>query len=295
MTSHRDVRRRREPARKPAATGREELLAAPVQLQRILAAAGFGSRRGVEELVRQGRVTVNGRVAKLGDTADPSRDLVKLDGERLPRQALAYWIVHKPSGVLTTLLDDRGRRTIVELLPNGLPRLYPVGRLDRETSGLVLLTNDGPLAHILLHPSMGNEREYHVTAKGEVLEKTRRRLARGIRLDDGPTAPASVGSVRYDPATGTSTFALTLTEGRNRQIRRTLLVLGHPVKKLVRVRVGPQRLGRLKLGAARPLREEEVRALRAHAAALAEVSRSAAGISRRRGAAAARRRSTSRR
>jgi 23S rRNA pseudouridine2605 synthase len=293
MASQRDVRRRR--GRKPAATGRDELPAAPVPLQRILAAAGFGSRRGVEEFLRQGRVTVNGRVVKLGDSADPSRDLVKLDGERLPRQVLSYWMVHKPSGVLSTVRDDQGRRTIVELLPRDLPRLYPVGRLDRDTSGLVLLTNDGPLAHVLLHPSMGNEREYHVRAKGEVLEKTRRRLARGIRLDDRPTAPASVGSIRYDPATDTSEFALTLTEGRKRQIRRTLLVLGHPVKKLVRVRVGPQRLGRLKAGAARPLREDEVRALRAHAAALAEANRSADVISRRPGAAAARRRSTSRR
>lgn len=146
--------------------------------------------------------------------------------------------------------------------------MYPVGRLDWGTSGLVLLTNDGAMTHVLLHPALGNEREYRVTVRGSVLEKTRRRLARGIRLADGVAAPAVVGVVHYDPDADTSSFALTLIEGRKHQIRRSLRALGHPVKKLVRVRMGPLRLGRLRRGAARPLRADEVRALRAHVAAL---------------------------
>jgi len=253
---------------KTAATVRRDPDTQRVRLQKILAAAGFGSRRSAEEYLRQGRVTVNGELASLGDSADPSRDVVELDGERLTSQTLSYWMIHKPTAVLSTLRDDEGRRTVVDLLPPGVPRVYPVGRLDWDTSGLVLLTNDGALTHVLLHPSLGSEREYHVTVKGDLPEKVRRRLARGIRLEDGITAPAVVGAVQHDPDAGTSSFSLTLTEGRKHQIRRSLLALGHPVKKLVRVRMGPLRLGRLRRGAARPLRQDEVRALQAHAAAL---------------------------
>jgi 23S rRNA pseudouridine2605 synthase len=268
MAPARAARGRRGGRRKVAEASSQAPVADSVRLQKILAAAGFGSRRSAEEYLRQGRVTVNGKVAKLGDSADPSRDVVALDGERLTSQSPTYWMVHKPTGVLSTLRDDDGRRTVVDLLPAGVPRVYPVGRLDWDTSGLVLLTNDGAMAHVLLHPSHGSEREYRVTVRGDLPEKVRRRLARGVRLEDGVTAPAVVGAVQYDPDAGSSSFSLTLIEGRKHQIRRSLLALGHPVKKLVRVRMGPLRLGRLRRGAARPLRQDEVRALHAHAAAL---------------------------
>lgn len=231
------------------------------RLQKILAAAGVASRRRAEDLIRAGRVTVNGVRARLGDSADPERDLVLLDGQPLEREPHAYWIVHKPRGVLSTVSDPEGRPTVVGLLPSSELRLFPVGRLDRDTEGLVLMTNDGELTHALLHPSHGVEREYRVTVRGRVTPDTRKRLERGVRLEDGLTAPARVGAVRYDERADQSRFALTLTEGRKRQIRRALSALGHPVVRLVRVRIGPIALGRLARGRARPLRPAERRAL----------------------------------
>jgi len=164
---------------------------------------------------------------------------------------------------------------VIDLLPPRTPRLVPVGRLDLETSGLVLLTNDGALAHALLHPSLGNEREYRVGVRGQIDEKALRRLERGIHLEDGPTAPARVSGPRYSADEDISTFNLTLSEGRKRQIRRAMLALGHPVKRLVRIRVGPLRLGKLARGAARPLRDDEIRALLGHAQRLRSSPRKA--------------------
>ena len=235
------------------------------RLQKILAAAGVASRRHAEELLRGGRVAVNGRVARLGDSADPATDEIRLDGAPVAAQGVArpvYWIVHKPAGVLTTTRDPRGRRTVLDLLPPGLPRLFPVGRLDFDTEGLVLLTNDGDAAHALLHPSLGSEREYRVSARGRIGAAAFAQLAAGVMLDDGPTAPARVGPTRFDAAAGATRFALTLREGRKRQIRRALDALGHPVVRLVRVRMGPVRLGRLPPGGARPLAQAEIAALR---------------------------------
>lgn len=151
------------------------------------------------------------------------------------------------------------------LLPDRLPQLHPVGRLDYESTGLVLLTNDGALTHALLHPSIGSEREYRVTVKGELDDRAKRALEHGVVLEEGRTAPARVSRVAYDPTSGTTSFALTLVEGRNRQIRRSLQKLGRPVKKLVRVRMGPLKLGRLPRGRARVLSDDEVEALQAHA------------------------------
>jgi 23S rRNA pseudouridine2605 synthase len=152
-------------------------------------------------------------------------------------------------------------------------RLFPVGRLDRDTEGLVLLTNDGETAHALLHPSFGNEREYRVSVRRRPTRAVLRALARGVELDDGQTAPARVGPARYDAATQTASFQLTLIEGRKRQIRRALRALGHPVVGLVRVRMGPLRLGRLEPGAARELSGRERRALQAHVRTLARERR----------------------
>ena len=231
------------------------------------------------------RVTVNGRVANLGDRADPSVDDIRLDGERLLREKPAYWIINKPRGVVTTVRDDEGRRTVLDLLPRNVGRVFPVGRLDRETSGLLLLTNDGDTAHALLHPSLGNEREYKVNVKGEIDEKAIGRLQKGVPLEEGRTAPSRVSAVRFDSDTSTSSFLLVLGEGRKRQIRRSLLILGFPVRRLVRIRMGPLRLGRLAVGDARPLRSEERRALLAHVARLRDAGDEESGKPRKKRAA----------
>jgi 23S rRNA pseudouridine2605 synthase len=253
---------------KQANTKASATLTGPVRLQKLLAAAGFGSRREAEQFLVDERVTVNRRIAKLGDSADPRVDEIRVDGERLSREKPAYWVLNKPRGVVTTMRDEAGRKTVVDFLPRGVGRLYPVGRLDKETSGLLLLTNDGDTAHALLHPSLGNEREYKVNVKGLIDEKAVGRLEKGIVLEEGRTSPGHVHQVRLDPETGTSSFLLTLGEGRKRQIRRSLLMLGFPVRRLVRVRMGPLRLGRLAVGEARPLRPYERQALVDHAAML---------------------------
>lgn len=207
---------------------------------------------------------MNGRRAALGDSADPARDEVTVDGEPVAREAFEYWIVHKPRGVLSTASDPRGRSTVVDLVPDRAGRLYPVGRLDLDTEGLVLLTNDGELTHRMLHPSFGAEREYRVTVRGRISRETLDRLAHGVELDDGPTAPATVGTAEFDPDGRTSSFALTLVEGRKRQIRRAMKALGHEVVRLVRVRMGPLELGRLAAGDSRPASARERRALARH-------------------------------
>jgi len=254
-------------ARAPAARSSPEVPApgGPVRLQKLLASAGFGSRRSCEAFLRDGRVEVNGQPAKLGDSADPAVDRVSLDGERLQFETATYWILNKPEGVVTTVRDPEGRQTVMHLLPSGLPRLVPVGRLDVATSGLVLLTNDGDLAHTLLHPSLGNEREYQVRVRGHLAPAARTKLERGIHLEEGRTSPATVRALRTAEDPPSTTFGLILREGRKRQIRRSLAALGHPVRKLERVRIGPIRLGDLPRGEARPLTLEEIEALRSHA------------------------------
>ena len=182
-----------------------------------------------------------------------------MDGETLRSEPPSYWLVHKPRGVLTTLHDPEGRATIVDLLPDRSVRLFPVGRLDLDTEGLVLMTNDGGLAQKLLHPSHGVEREYRVHVRGRMTRESLRRLAAGVELDDGVTAPSRVEDVEQS---GDATrLVLTLTEGRKRQIRRALRALGHPVVDLLRVRMGPILLGDLPAGAARRLTEAERAAL----------------------------------
>lgn len=238
------------------------------RVQKLLAAAGLASRRAAEEWIRAGRVRVDGAIVQIGDRADPDRQSITVDGKRVRVAPPASWAVHKPRGILTTVRDTDGRRTVMDLLPPGLPRLYPVGRLDLDTEGLVLLTNDGALAHALLHPSLGSEREYQVTARGRISEASLDRLASGVELDDGRTAPAEVSAARFDARAQATRFVLVLREGRKRQIRRALAALGHPVLRLVRTRLGPLRMGRLPAGAARPLTGGEMRTLERHAQAL---------------------------
>jgi 23S rRNA pseudouridine2605 synthase len=237
------------------------------RLQKLLADAGLASRRAAEAWIRAGRVRVNGVVASLGESADPEHDDVRVDGKPLAAERKSYWLLHKPKNVLTTTADpwaeEAGRRTVLDLLPAAArrTRLYPVGRLDLDSEGLLLLTNDGALAQALLHPSHGCEREYRVEAWGELSDEAARRLARGVELEDGPTLPCRARIVGHDRARGTTRLVLTLREGRKRQIRRALLALGHPVRRLVRVRMGPLRLGDLPSGRARPLSAREQREL----------------------------------
>jgi 23S rRNA pseudouridine2605 synthase len=232
-----------------------------------LASAGIASRRGAETLLRAGRVTVDGVPAKLGDSADPATERVAVDGKPLRVEGLVYWIAHKPRGVITSTRDPEGRRTVMDLLPAAVRRVFPVGRLDFDTEGLVLLTNDGEVTHALLHPSLESEREYRVTVRGRVDDATLARIAHGIMLDDGPTAPARVSRVGHARGADETSFTLVLHEGRKRQIRRTMQALGHPVVRLVRVRMGPLQLGRLGVGKVRMLRADEVAELLAHARA----------------------------
>ena len=244
-----------------------------MRVQKILAAAGVASRRGAEALIRDGRVSVNQKTIELGASADPDVDTVAVDGERIRVEVPRYWMLHKPVGVVTTIRDPHGRRAVSDLIPASAGSVHPVGRLDRDSAGLLLLTNDGAVTQRLLHPSHESEKEYRVTVKGEVDDRIVKRLERGIHLDDGPTARTRVSRRQYDPDGDLTTFHLVMTEGRKRQIRRMMLAVGRPVKRLVRIRVGPIKLGRLTPGTARPLRDHEVRALKAYAAGLRRAPR----------------------
>jgi pseudouridine synthase len=199
-----------------------------VRLNAYLARAGVASRRKADELIKAGRVTVNGGPAQL-NTFVESRDRVAVDGEPVTLQRLAYRLLHKPAGVVTTARDPQGRQTVVELVPSE-PRVVPVGRLDADTTGALLLTNDGELAHRLAHPRYGVEKTYEATVEGDPSDAELERLARGVELEDGRTAPAGVRRLARDRV------ELTMHEGRNRQVRRMLEAVGHPVVGLHRSR-----------------------------------------------------------
>jgi 23S rRNA pseudouridine2605 synthase len=214
------------------------------RLQQVLAAAGAGSRRQCEELILAGRVEVDRRVVtELGTRVDPDREQVRLDGLPLRRPRLVHYAVHKPTGVVSTNRDPSGRPRVIDLLPKSDLRLYPVGRLDLNSEGLILLTNDGGLANRLTHPRYGVEKTYRVLVAGHPDAEVLAQLRRGVRLAEGPAR-------------------VVLDEGRNRQIRRLLARLGHKVLRLVRIAVGPVRLGNLPPGRYRRLTRREVDALR---------------------------------
>ena len=230
------------------------------RLQRALARAGQGSRRSSEELIAGGRVKVNGRVAVLGDKVDPTTDEVEVDGVRVNLDPnVRYYALHKPAGVVTTLRDPQGRPSVRDLLPADGPRVFPVGRLDRETEGLLLLTNDGELANRLTHPRYGVEKEYLAEVDGRPGPRHVAALRRGVDLDDGPARPASVRIV--DARGDRGQLRVVMTEGRKREVRRMLAAVGLPVVRLVRLRVGPVTLGALRPGSHRELSVEEVRGL----------------------------------
>jgi 23S rRNA pseudouridine2605 synthase len=213
-----------------------------------------------EELIEEGRVTVDGEVARLGRRVDPARQRVEVDGIPVSAAAdLVYYLLNKPAGVVTTASDPQGRPTVVDLVP-AEPRVFTVGRLDAETEGLLLLTNDGDLAHRLTHPSFGIEKEYLAEVEGEPSQGALRRLRRGVDLDDGVTAPARVSLV------APRAVRITIHEGRNRQVRRMCERIGHPVVRLVRTRIGPLADRRLAPGRWRSLSAAEIRDLQAAAA-----------------------------
>lgn len=231
------------------------------RLQKLMARAGLGSRRANEKLIRQGRVRVNGQVATLGDKADPEGDQVTVDGEELSFEERLYVMLHKPRGVLSSTEDEleEGRTTVTDLVPIDA-HIYPVGRLDKPSEGLILLTNDGKLAHRLTHPRFEHEKVYEITLEGRpklaVLELWRQ----GVLLDEKMTDPAGVEVIQLGKEQ--SDLRITLREGRKRQIRRVAAMLGHPVQRLLRTHIGPLALGDLPPGEWRHLTADEIRSLR---------------------------------
>jgi pseudouridine synthase len=225
-----------------------------MRLNAYLARAGVASRRKADELIKAGRVHVNGEPGQL-NTFVQSTDVVEVDGEAVAKQKLAHLLLHKPAGVVTTAHDPHGRRTVVDLVPL-VPRVVPVGRLDAETTGALLLTNDGELAHTLAHPRYGVEKTYVADVEGEPSDETIARLARGVELEDGVTAPARARRL------GRGRIELTIHEGRNRQVRRMLEAVGHPVTRLHRSVYAGLTLGGLEPGAWRELEPSEVERLR---------------------------------
>ncbi len=223
----------------------------------------MGSRRACEDLIREGRVTVDGQVASLGDRVDPLRSRVEVDGVRVPLDPeLRYYALNKPRGVVATARDPQGRESVSAFFPPG-PRVFTVGRLDRDTEGLLLLTNDGELANRIMHPRYGVEKEYLAEVGESPSDRAVARLARGVMLEDGMARPRSVRRVARSG--GRVALRIVMAEGRKREVRRMLDAVALPVRRLVRVRVGPLRLGRLRPGEVRPLEHSEVRALLAAA------------------------------
>ncbi len=236
----------------------ERQAAGPMRLQKFLAQAGVASRRASEQLISQGRVEVNGRTAELGSSVDPSKDRVRVDGRPVAlgsnRVLIAF---NKPSGCVTTASDPQGRKTVMDFLPDFGTRIFPVGRLDYDAEGLLLLTNDGELANRLLHPRYGITKVYDVKMKGLPDQKAIEELRSGVRIEEGVTAPAEVEVLRWLP--GSAWLRITLHQGWNRQLKRMGLAVGHPVLKIRRIAYGPVALGTLPTGKHRPLGRGEIR------------------------------------
>jgi pseudouridine synthase len=240
------------------------------RLQKILARAGVASRRKAEELIVEGRVTVNGQVAELGQKADPERDAIKVDGKRLAlRERHLYLLLNKPRGVMSTLADPQGRPTVIDFVPPGMRKaLVPVGRLDFNTEGLLLLTSDGDFAQRIAHPRYGSRKTYQVKVKGQPREEDLDKLRSGIVLEGQRTAPARISPLRVkrhrqtgragEVEENTTWWRVELSEGRTRQIREMFFRIGHPVQKLRRVGIGPLTDPHLPVGALRELSDDEV-------------------------------------
>lgn len=225
------------------------------RLQKVLARAGIGSRRRCENLIAGGHVTVDGTIARLGQRVEPDRQEVAVDGVPVGvAPGLVHLLLNKPAGVVTTAADPQGRPTVVEMVPDE-PRVHPVGRLDADTEGLLVMTNDGSLTHRLTHPSFGVEKEYMAWVQGRPSRRALRSLREGVDLEDGLTAAARIATLSPD------LLRITIHEGRNRQVRRMCDAVGHPVLRLVRTRIGPLADRKLAPGQWRELSTEEVREL----------------------------------
>jgi 23S rRNA pseudouridine2605 synthase len=239
---------------------RDDLADVPggVRLQKVLAAAGVGSRRHCEELIGAGRVEVAGQIVRrFGARVDPENQIIRVDGKRIPsRQDVVYLAFNKPVKVLTAMTDDRGRATITDFLGDRAERLFHVGRLDYDTEGLMLLTNDGELAHRLAHPSYEVAKTYLADVPGSIPRDLGRRLATGVELEDGVAVADKFRVI--EQAGGRALVEVTLHEGRNRIVRRMLAAVGHPVSRLVRISVGPIKLGNLPPGDTRDLTTKEI-------------------------------------
>ena len=240
-------------------------MAEKIRVQKLLAQRGVCSRRKAEEMIQAGRVQVNGRPVKLGDGAVPGKDIITVDGQRLPREGegRVYLALHKPRGFVTTMADERGRRCVAQLVADAGCRVYPVGRLDKDSEGLLLLTNDGEFANLCAHPSGHVAKTYRVTLRPGVTEEQLNRLSTGIELDGKMTAPAKVRVL--EEQRGRAVVEIVLYEGRNREIRRMCEALGLEVARLKRIAMGPVRLGMLPQGKYRELTNEEVRGIIAEA------------------------------
>ena len=234
------------------------------RIQKILSEQGYCSRREAERLIEAGRVTLNGRAAALGDKADARRDVLAVDGRRVTLQKnvrKVWYMLHKPRGYVTTLKDAHAAKTVAELMPSEAGRLFPVGRLDKDSEGLLLMTNDGDLANLITHPSGGVSKLYRVAVRPAPREEQLTALATGVSIGEGETAtPASVRVV--DASADKSSLEIALNEGKNREIRRMCEAVGLEVIRLKRLSIGPIRLGGLKCGECRELSKEELRALR---------------------------------
>ena len=232
------------------------------RLQKLLAQAGVASRRKCEELILEGRVQVNGEtVTTLGMKADPATDVVTVNGKPIRGESKLYLMLHTPKGVITSASDDKGRKVVKDYLPGIKERVYPVGRLDYDTEGLLLLTNDGEFANLLTHPRHHVAKTYMATVKGVPHGSALERLQKGIMLDDGMTAPAEVEYQDVDPDNKRSTIRIPIYEGRNRQVRRMFEAIGHPVTLLKRVKFGELTLHGLPRGKFRHLSPQEVKEL----------------------------------
>lgn len=227
------------------------------RLQKVLAAAGLGSRRACEELIADGRVQVDGVVATLGARVDPATAVIHVDGDRVVvRDDLVYFALNKPRGVLSAMSDSRGRRTVGDLVAEREERLFHVGRLDADSEGLLLLTNDGELAHRLMHPSFGVLKTYLATVPAPVSKQVARQLRAGVQLEDGPVQVDSFRIVQTHDRQ--AIVEVVLHEGRKHIVRRLLAEVGHPVTRLVRTRIGPVQLGGQRAGTLRALTRSEI-------------------------------------
>jgi len=232
------------------------------RLQKVLAHAGVASRRKAEQLILDGKVKVNGKVVKELGTKVSSSDTVEVEGVKLEKEQKVYYLLYKPRGIISAVVDDKGRKTVADLFPHVEERLFPVGRLDYETSGLLLMTNDGEFSYLMTHPKYKIDKTYIARVKGIPTREQLKQLSRGIELEDGMTAPARVKLQHADRKTGKAIIEITIHEGRNRQVRRMFDAIGCPVQKLRRERFAFLTLHSLNAGESRELTPHEVKQLR---------------------------------